>query len=180
MKIRKLTPKETTEIKKMVQERVLVTKEIHALMIERLHEAYDNYVRDFKYSIWSPLTFKPVSKDVMIEGITGQPIFQVESPSTLRHVNNEPFDVIGYVWYDTKYRLEAPVDQRLLALSRSSYEAVLKNSDSREFIDILLDYAVQPFELSFENVKLLKNMKSNLEYMKSKLQEIKDELQSNK
>lgn len=183
MKIRKLTPKETAEIIQMLHDRVLISREIHALLKERLEEAYDVYVRDFKYSLWNPFTFKPVDHDGMIRGMLGKYSLgysTVSNPLTTQFTGNLPFMFVDYSGYDCKFHFDKQHDRDLLALSRYSMQYVLSHDKNRNFANLLMQFAVQPFELTADDITTIYDLRSDLEIMKKRLEAVKDAIANSK
>lgn len=183
MKIRKITPKETGDIIQMLHDRVTTAREIHALLKERLEEAYKVYVRDFKYSLWNPFTFKPVDHNGMIRGMLGKycrGYSTISNPKTIQFTGNEPFMFVDYSGYDCKYYFDKQHDKDLLSLASYATRYVLTHEKNRNFADLLMKYAERPFELTAEDILAINDLRDDLSHMTKRLGKIKDAIASAK
>lgn len=181
MKIRKLTPKETGDIIQMLHDRVTTAREIHALLKVRLDEAYAIYVKNFKYSLWNPFTFKPVDEQGMIRGMLGKyssGYSTVSNPKTIQFTNGETFMFVDYSGYDCKFRFDKQHDLDLLSLANYAHRYVLSHDKNRDFAHLLMQYAVRPFELSGDDIIAIENLRSELSRMKTRLEEVKNAIVS--
>lgn len=179
MKIRKITPKETADIIQMLTDRVTTAREIHALLKERLLEAHDEYVRNFKYSLWNPFTFKPVDEAGMIRSMLGKyssGFSTASNPKTIQFTDNEPFMFVDYCGYDCKFRFNKQCDLNLLALASYSTRYVLSHEKNRNFANLLMQYAERPFELTAEDILAIDDLRSDLNYMTKRLEEVKNDI----
>lgn len=181
MKIRKITPKETADIIQMLHDRVTTAREIHALLKERMLEAHKTYVRDFKYSLWNPFTFKPVDEAGMIRGILGKysaGFSTVSNPKTIQFTDNEPFMFVDYSGYDCRYFLDKKCDQTLLTLASYATRYVLSHEKNRNFADLLMKFAERPFELTAEDILAIDDLRDDLSHMTKRLEEVKNGIAS--
>lgn len=177
MKIRKLTPKETAEIIQMLHDRVTTARDIHALLKVRLEEAYDVYVRDFKYSLWNPFTFKPVDHNGMIRGILGKysrGYSTVANPMTIQFTDNLPFMFVDYSGYDCKFYFDKQHDRDLLSLASYASRYVLTHEKNRNFANLLMQFAERPFELTADDITTIYDLRGDLETMKTRLGAVKN------
>lgn len=181
MKIRKITPKETADIIQMLHDRVTTAREIHALLKVRIEEAYDVYVRDFKYSLWNPFTFKPVDHNGMIRGILGKysrGYSTVANPMTIQFTDNSPFMFVDYSGYDCKYYFDKQHDKNLLELASYATRYVLTHEKNRNFANLLMQFAERPFELTAEDILAIDDLRDDLSHMTKRLEEVKNGIAS--
>lgn len=177
MKIRKLTPKETGEIIQMLHDRVTMARDIHALLKVRIQEGHESYVREFKYRLLNPFTFKPVDEAGMLRGLLGKyssGYSTVQNPKTIQFNNNEEFMFVHYCGYDRKFHFDQKFDRDLLDLANYATRYVISNKKNRDYADLLMSYAVRPFELTADDILAIDDLRDDLNNMKTKLQEIKN------
>lgn len=183
MKIRVLTHAETKEIQKMLTERVTLSRDIHALLIERVDAGYENYVRDFKWNFWNPLTFKPVPKEVMKSGLFGKysrGIKPVQNPKTTQFNDGKEFLFVDVTGYDCTSHFSKTVDLELMTLARIALKNVISNEENRDFANLLMKFAVQPFELTAEDIIKIDDLRYYRDHLKTNLVRIKNELNNSK
>lgn len=180
MKIREFTHKETLEIKNELVNRVVLTKEIHELLLQRFENAYEVYVRDFSYSLLSPLTFKPLNKVKFIDCMLGKygGIGEVSVQKIVRYVEEDSFKYVFGTSYGAKFEFTNPIDLRIRALADYTRRYVLRDDDSLDYISILMDYAEVPFTLDLEDMKHIRLYRAQYQYIKKELGEIRNELHS--
>lgn len=180
MKIRKFSHAETVVIKNELINRMKLTKEVHELLIERLSNAYKVYVRDFKYSLLSaPFTFKPVSEEKLLKGILGEHgcIDTVKNKKITRYFPENSLTYVYQSW-NSSMAFTLEVDRRLLDLAEYTFNKVLNNDDSLDYISIVMDYADVPFEFDLEDMKRIRLYRAQYLHIKESLEEIRNELSS--
>lgn len=183
MKIRVLTQKETGDIKAMLKERVVVAREIHELLKLRIEEGYERYVSEFKWSLWNPFTFKPVSYEKMLGGLLGKystGFGTAKNPKTIQFTDNKTFEYVDYTGYDCNFHFDNTIDTALLTLADYAKRYVISHKKNRDYANLLMQYAIQPFELTQEDILAIEDLEDDLTTMRPNLEKIKNDIANSK
>lgn len=180
MKIRKITQKETNDIKKIIKSRYDIARQANDLLLVRLGEAYKNYVRDFKWSFTSPFTFKPMSEFALRRKIVGvNTTYTFTRSVILKFMEADPFELIHTLGYDSSYQFESKADRDLFDLVRYCNRNVFfADAEDIEFIEILAEYAEEPYNFTYEDLTKVTKFKRQNNYLERTFKEIQDAIQT--
>lgn len=172
MILRKLTQSETVEMITIIKDRIRVYKEICDISMSLIDSSYEDYKKNFKYSIFYPFTFKPISYKEYVKNLTGGYITEYNAPD---YLDNLEFKYIRYgsLW-DRKFKLKDELQYKMLYYAVYNSSIASMNSKDENFYYILLTYAEKPFDLNEKELLEFRTMKNNYLQLKQVLEEYKD------
>lgn len=179
MKIRKFTEDETADLIVLINERDKLAIEINKLGITYLFEQYDNYCKNFKYSILNPFTFSPPNVNTFVTGVLGGGGTYTYRSGRLVSANDDKEFSYLYGWQsDAKYEFKDKKAWRYFWQIDAVSTIVFRNlKDDDEFIDLVLNYAERPFEFNETDIQKIQRWKKEIEVIREIKEFFTNELQ---
>lgn len=180
MKIRNFTSSESNKLIAIIIERDRLVMELNELCITVMLREYEKYLKNFKYSFSSPLTFRPMSKDKFISSMMGGGgIYKVKAGRFLESVGKNDAQYLFGWRKDRTWEFDDEKFNSALWMADAASTVVIHDTkDDDDFIHILLNYAHQPFEFNEKDIERVMRWKRDVTIMAKTVQVLKDELQA--